>query len=72
MIKKLVRVGLTGDRSGLTDDYSGLRGDCSGLRGDCTGLYGDCTGLRGDLDKCEITAEDRKKGIDIQELIYES
>ena len=37
--------------------------------GNCTGLRGNCTGLRGDLDECDITDEDRKKGIDIAELV---
>ncbi len=44
-------------------------GDCTRLRGNCTGLSGDCSGLRGDLDECDITDEDRKKGIDIAELV---
>ena len=39
--------------------------------GDCTRLNGDCTGLRGDLYECDITDEDRKKGIDIAELVGE-
>jgi hypothetical protein len=47
---------------------TGLSGDCTGLRGYCTGLSGDCTGLSGDIDSCELTEEERKKGIDIQNL----
>ena len=39
--------------------------------GNCTGLSGDCSGLRGDLYECDITDEDRKKGIDIAELVGE-
>ena len=46
-------------------------GNCSGLYGDCTGLYGNCSGLYGDLYECDITDEDRKKGIDIAELVGE-
>ena len=46
-------------------------GNCTGLYGDCSGLRGDCTGLRGDLYECDITDEDRKKGIDIAELVGE-
>lgn len=46
-------------------------GNCSGLRGDCTSLNGNCSGLSGDLDECDITDEDRKKGIDIAELVGE-
>ena len=54
---------------GLRGDCTGLRGDCSGLRGDCSGLRGDCTGLIGDLDACEITAEERRRGVDVRDLV---
>jgi len=57
------------DCTDLIGDCTDLSGDCSGLSGNCSGLYGDCTGLRGDLDDCEITDEDREKGVDIKELI---
>ena len=50
---------------------SEMIGNCTGLYGNCTGLRGDCTGLRGDLYECDITDEDRKKGIDIAELVGE-
>ena len=46
-------------------------GNCTGLYGDCTSLNGNCTGLRGDLYECDITDEDRKKGIDIAVLVGE-
>jgi hypothetical protein len=39
------------------------------VRGDLTGVRGDLSGVRGDLSKCDISAEDRKKGIDIKDLI---
>jgi hypothetical protein len=60
-----------GTNGEMIGDCTGLRGDCSGLSGDCTGLRGDCSGLRGDLYECDITDEDRKKGIDIAELVGE-
>ena len=50
-------------------DCSNLRGDCSELRGDCSGLRENCSDLRGDLSLCEITEEEREKGIDIGQLI---
>ena len=31
--------------------------------------WGDLTGVRGNLDECQITDEDRKNGIDIEDLI---
>ena len=63
--------GLRGDCTGLSGDCTGLSGDCSGLYGNCTGLSGNCTGLRGGLYECDITDEDRKKGIDIAVLVGE-
>ena len=46
-----------------------MNGNCTGLRGDCTGLSGSCTGIIGDLDTCEITTQEREKGIDIMNLV---
>lgn len=46
-----------------------LTGDLSKIYGDANGISGDVTGLYGDLDECEITAEDRERGIDIGELV---
>ena len=60
---------LRGDCSYLEGDCTNLRGDCSCLEGDCTNLRGDCTGLSGDLNDCEITDDERAKGIDINDLI---
>ena len=62
---------MIGNCTGLSGNRSGLYGNCSGLSGDCSGLRGNCTGLRGDLYECDITDEDRKKGIDIAELVGE-
>ena len=54
----------------LTGDVSGLRGDVSWLlRGDVSGLTGDVSGLTGDVNECEITAEDREKGVSISDLV---
>ena len=60
---------LTGNISGLAGDISGLHGDISGLHGDISGLYGDCSGIMGNIDNCEITDEEREKGVNIQDLI---
>ena len=62
---------MIGNCTGLYGNCTGLYGNCTGLYGNCTGLYGDCSGLRGDLYECDITDEDRKKGIDIAELVGE-
>ena len=39
--------------------------------GDLSGIRGDLSGVFGDLDSCEITDEDRKKAIYIEDLIKE-
>jgi len=46
-----------------------MSGDCSGLEGDCSGLRGNCSELWGNLYYCKITEKERKKGIDIRDLI---
>ena len=60
-----------GTNSEMIGNCTGLYGNCTGLYGNCTGLYGNCSGLYGDLYECDITDEDRKKGIDIAELVGE-
>ena len=61
---------LTGNISNeLTGNISGLAGDISGLHGDISGVYGDCSGIMGNIDNCEITDEEREKGVNIQDLI---
>ena len=55
--------------SGLSGDITGLYGDITGLYGNISGLYGDCTSIKGNLDDCELTEDDRKKGINIVDLI---
>ena len=61
--------GLRGDCSYLSGDCTNLRGDCTDLSGDCSYLRGDCTDLSGDLDKCEITSEERQKGVNVEDLV---
>ena len=41
------------------------------IKGVHSKLSGDVSGLSGDVSDCEITEEDRAKGIDISELIKE-
>ena len=60
---------IRGDVSGIYGNVSDIRGDVSGIRGNVSGIRGNVSGIRGDIDNCEITEEDRKKGIDISELI---
>ena len=61
--------GITGNVTGITGDLSGITGNVSGIRADVTGIRGDVTDISGDVDACEITSDERKKGIDIKDLI---
>ena len=47
----------------------GIRGDLSGIRGNLTHVRGNLSGVWGDLNECEITDTDRRKGIDVKDLI---
>ena len=60
---------IVGNNPNMSGNCTGLSGNCSGLWGDCTGLSGNCSGLSGDLDDCKITDEERKKGVNINDLI---
>ena len=44
-------------------------GDLSGVRGNLSEVSGNLSEVSGDLDECQITGEDRKNGIDIEDLI---
>jgi hypothetical protein len=61
--------GVSGNLTGVYGDLSGVRGDLTGVSGNLTGVSGDLSGVCGDLNDCEITDEDRDKGINIEELI---
>ena len=49
-----------------------IRGDLSGITGKLTGIRGDLTLITGDIGECEITDEERERGVDISELIKEA
>jgi hypothetical protein len=62
--------GLRGNVSNLLGDVSGLYGKATiGLIGEMTGLKGDVTGLRGDVMYCNLTDDERKKGVFITDLV---
>ena len=61
---------LTGNISNLTGNISYLTGNISNLTGNISpNLTGNISNIRGNLDDCEITEEERKKGIDINDLV---
>jgi len=49
-----------------------VRGNLSGVRGNLSGVKGNLSGVKGNLDDCEITDEERIKGIKIEDLILEN
>ena len=61
--------GIRGDLTNITGDLTDISGNLSGISGDLTDIRGDLTGVSGDISDCEITEEERKKGIDIKDLI---
>ena len=48
-----------------------ISGDLSGIRGDLSDISGNLSGIRGDINDCQITDEERKAGIKIEDLIKE-
>jgi len=62
-------VKISGDVSGISGDVSGISGDVSGISGDVSGISGNVSGIIGNVDLCEITDEERKNGVDINDLI---
>ena len=71
MIKNLVKFkGLfIENKSGISGDLSGIRGDLSSIGGDLTGIRGNLSGIMGNADSCEISENDRKLGIKVEDLI---
>ena len=41
----------------------------SGISGNINGISGDTSRISGNLDLCDITKEEREKGIDINEVV---
>ena len=66
MLKKLQPKGST---IFYCDNGKRIEGAPSDVRGDLSGVRGDLSGVSGDLDDCEISDDDREKGIDIEDLI---
>ncbi len=48
--------------------HDGIRGEVN-IRGDVSNIQGDVSNIWGNIDDCELTDEERKRGIDINELI---
>lgn len=46
-----------------------IKGNASYIRGDVSGIVGNVSDIEGNLDDCNISEEERKKGINIKDLI---
>ena len=58
-----------GKSKSIFGDVSGIFGNVSDIFGNVSGIFGDVSGIFGDVDDCEITTEERERGIKITELI---
>lgn len=58
-----------GNVSNVRGNVSNISGNVSGISGDFLGIRGNVSGIRGNIDCCELSEEDRKKWVDISELI---
>jgi hypothetical protein len=58
-----------GIHAGIWGNVSGIRGNVTNLRGDVSGLSGDVSDICGDIDDCDITDDDRAKGVKIADLV---
>ena len=39
------------------------------ISGDVIGISGDVTGIFGNIDNCDLSVEDRKKGVNVKTLV---
>jgi len=53
------------------EDSERIEGVPKDITGDLSGISGNLSGISGNLDDCDITDEEREKGISINELIKE-
>ena len=49
--------------------HSRIRGNVSGISGDVSGIRGEVSGISGDVDLCEISEDERKRGVAIEDLV---
>ena len=60
---------ISGNVTGISGNVTDIIGDVSGIIGNVTDIIGDVSGIIGDVDDCEITGEEREKGVVISDLI---
>jgi hypothetical protein len=54
---------------GVRGNLSGVWGDLTGVRGNLSGVRGDLTDVVGDLSDCGLTDNDRRRGVNVEDLI---
>ena len=64
--------GVRGDLTGVRGDLTWVRGDLTGVSGDLTGVRGGLTGVSGDVDACQLTSEERARGVNVADLLEET
>ena len=60
---------ISGCHDRIFGDVSGISGDVSRISGNVSGISGDATNVTGNIEDCEITEEERKKGVRLNDLI---
>lgn len=60
---------ISGDVTFISGDVSNISGDVSNILGNVSGISGDVTYISGNIDDCDISDEERAKGVNITDLI---
>ena len=66
MIKNLKRIAA---KTWYSENGEKKQGVHSKISGDVSGIYGNVNRISGDIDNCQITSEERKKGVNIADLL---
>ena len=64
-----VHTGIRGDASNISGNVSGIYGDVSDISGNVSDICGNVSDICGDIDDCDITDNDRAKGVNITDLV---
>jgi len=49
--------------------HNKIYGNVSEISGNVSGIYGNVNGIFGDINLCELTEEERKEGVKIEDLV---
>ena len=62
---------IRGNVSNIRGDVSNIRGNVSDISGNVSNISGNMSDINGDIDSCDITEEERKKCVNIDELVLD-